>query len=90
MMVIVKLKHLQSQALTPYTLCRMKVDSVIAALHWHVEALVRGLDLSETQAPVEASQGKSTILPAICWKAAETPVIAWLDTFPVPALSCTD
>ncbi len=42
----------------------------------------------EGRAPVAASQGKSTILPAICWKAAETPEMALLGTFPVPALSC--
>ena len=38
--------------------------------------------------PVEASQGKSTIFPAICWKTAGMPAMSAVDAFPLPAFAC--
>ena len=39
-------------------------------------------------APVEASQGKSTIFPAICWNTAGMPATSAADALPLPAFAC--
>ena len=50
---------------------------------------MRWMAMQQHARPVEASHGKSTIFPAICWNTAGMPAMSAADALPLPAFACS-